>query len=83
MVHSTINKVLYIMIDNCLSLMQIGYKNQQGVARDPLSKEKAASLVQDVFMAAAERDIYTGDGLRISIITSAGVEEREVLLRRD
>ena len=49
----------------------------------PLSKEKAVSLITDVFMAATERDIYTGDGLKISIITAAGVEEREVPLRRD
>jgi len=41
------------------------------------------ALIQDVFTAAAERDIYTGDGLKISIITSNGVEEREFPLRRD
>lgn len=63
--------------------LQIGYKNQQGVDKEPLSKEKAVSLVQDVFMAAAERDIYTGDGLKIHVITAAGVEERMVPLRRD
>lgn len=63
--------------------VQIGYKNQHGVEKEPLSKEKAVSLVQDVFMAAAERDIYTGDGLKIHIITAAGVEERQIPLRRD
>lgn len=67
---------------NCW-ILQIGYKNQQGVEKEPLSKEKAVSLVKDVFMAAAERDIYTGDGLKIHIITAAGVEEEVVLLRRD
>ena len=41
------------------------------------------SLVKDVFMAAAERDIYTGDGLKIHVITAAGVEEEMVPLRRD
>lgn len=51
--------------------------------KEPLSKEKAVSLIQDVFMAAAERDIYTGDGIKISIITAAGVEDREMPLRRD
>ena len=53
------------------------------MVKEPLTKEKAVSLIQDVFVAAAERDIYTGDGLKISIITSAGVEEREMLLRGD
>lgn len=51
--------------------------------KEPLSKEKAVTLVQDVFMAAAERDIYTGDGLIIHIITAAGVEERQIPLRKD
>ena len=41
------------------------------------------SLVQDVFTAAAERDIYTGDGLTINIVTAEGTEVREVPLRRD
>lgn len=50
---------------------------------EPLTVEKAVSLVQDVFSAAAERDIYTGDGLTIRIITAAGVETRDVPLRRD
>ena len=63
--------------------IQIGYKNQQGAKKEPLSKEKAVSLVQDVFMAAAERDIYTGDGLQINIITASGTEERVMPLRRD
>lgn len=72
------SSMLQPLLDN-----QIGYKNQIGVEKAPLSKEKAVSLITDVFMAATERDIYTGDGLKISIITAAGVEEREVPLRRD
>lgn len=51
--------------------------------REPLSKEKAVTLIKDVFMAATERDIYTGDCLKIHIITAGGVEERDVPLRRD
>ena len=62
---------------------KIGYKNQTGVEPEPLSLEKAVSLVQDVFSAATERDIYTGDRLRVSIITAAGVEVRDFPLRRD
>lgn len=48
-----------------------------------MSLEKAVSLVRDVFSAATERDIYTGDGLRINVITAAGVEVRDFPLRRD
>lgn len=51
--------------------------------KQPLSLEKAVALVQDVFSAATERDIYTGDGLQINIITAAGVEVKSVPLRRD
>ena len=70
-------------MSNKLWFCQIGYKNQQGVTKEPLSKEKAVTLVKDVFMAAAERDIYTGDGLLVQIITKDGTEEREMRLRRD
>ena len=63
--------------------MQIGFKNQEGVVRTPLTVEKTVSLIQDVFSAAAERDIYTGDGLRVSIVTAAGIEHRVIPLRRD
>ena len=51
--------------------------------KEPLSVEKTVSLIQDVFSAAAERDIYTGDGLRVSIVTAAGIEYRVIPLRRD
>lgn len=70
--------MLQPLLDN-----QIGYKNQSGVAPEPLTVEKTVALVQDVFSAAAERDIYTGDGLKLTIITAAGVETRQVPLRRD
>lgn len=70
--------MLQPLLDN-----QIGLKNQSGVEKQPLSLEKAIALVQDVFSAAAERDIYTGDGLQINIITAAGVEVKSVPLRRD
>ena len=48
-----------------------------------MTVDKAVSLVQDVFSAAAERDIYTGDGLKIHVVSASGVEVREVTLRRD
>lgn len=49
----------------------------------PLTKEKAITLIKDVFTAATERDIYTGDGLKIHIITAAGIEEQNVPMRCD
>ncbi|CAI8048873.1 Proteasome subunit beta type-1-A [Geodia barretti] len=61
----------------------IGLKNQSGAEEVPLSQDKAVALVQDVFSAAAERDIYTGDGLEICVITAAGVDMKRVPLRRD
>ncbi|ESO11589.1 hypothetical protein HELRODRAFT_156230 [Helobdella robusta] len=70
--------ILQPLLDN-----QIGYKNQHGVDKKPLSLEKAIQLVKDVFISAAERDIYTGDALLINIITAQGVRKEEFPLRRD
>ena len=62
---------------------QIGFKNQDGVIKEPITREKAVSLVKDVFISAAERDIYTGDGLQIHVITADGIETELLPLRRD
>ena len=62
---------------------QIDLKNQAGTNKQPLTLEKVVALVKDVFSAAAERDIYTGDGVRISVIKTTGIEVIEVPLRRD
>ena len=70
--------LLQPLLDN-----QIGYKNQPNAKPEPLSMEKAISLVREVFSCAAERDIQTGDGVVISIITKAGTEERAYPLRSD
>ena len=67
----------------CLHCVQIGHKNQSVEERPPLTVEKAVSLVKDVFTAAAERDIYTGDGVVVHVITATGTEEISVPLRRD
>ena len=45
--------------------------------------EKAVNLVKDVFISAAERDIYTGDGIVLRVITEDGVKTEEFPLRRD
>lgn len=64
-------------------LPQIGFKNMDGVQQVPLTQEKAVQLVKDVFISAAERDVYTGDALQICIITKEGIKEEAVQLRKD
>ncbi|XP_070590019.1 proteasome subunit beta type-1 [Erythrolamprus reginae] len=70
--------MLQPLLDN-----QVGLKNMQGVNQLPLSLEKALQLVKDVFISAAERDVYTGDALKICIITKDGIQEESFPLRRD
>uniref|UniRef100_A0A4W4F3L9 Proteasome subunit beta n=1 Tax=Electrophorus electricus TaxID=8005 RepID=A0A4W4F3L9_ELEEL len=62
---------------------QIGFKNMENVEQLPLTLEKAVQLVKDVFISAAERDVYTGDALKICIITKEGIREEMVPLRKD
>ena len=64
-------------------LFQIGYGNQENVEKVSLTVEKALNTLKDVFIAAAERDIYTGDGLVIKIITENGVKTELFDLRKD
>ncbi|XP_058023121.1 proteasome subunit beta type-1 [Ahaetulla prasina] len=70
--------MLQPLLDN-----QVGLKNMQGMRQLPLSLEKALQLVKDVFISAAERDVYTGDALKICIITKDGIKEESFPLRRD
>ncbi|XP_033110407.1 proteasome subunit beta type-1-B-like [Anneissia japonica] len=72
------SSMLQPLLDN-----QIGFKNQEGADHVPLSKEKAIALVKDVFISAAERDIYTGDGIIINVIDKDGAKEERFPLRRD
>lgn len=62
---------------------QVGLKNMQEKPDIPLTVDRAINLITDTFISAAERDIYTGDGIKIAIITENGVEERKVPLRKD
>lgn len=55
----------------------------QNVDHVPLSLDKAMRLVKDVFISAAERDVYTGDALKICIVTKEGIREETVPLRKD
>lgn len=62
---------------------QIGQKNLSVKSSERLTKEKCVELVKDTFISAAERDIETGDGIKIHIITRNGVTEEYFPLRRD
>ena len=74
---------LEMYIQRCILIYQIGFKNMEGVQHVPLTREKAVQLVKDVFISAAERDVYTGDALRICVITKEGVEDQTIPLRKD
>eukprot|EP00041_Stephanoeca_diplocostata_P020955 m.479606 g.479606 ORF g.479606 m.479606 type:complete len:215 (+) comp21703_c0_seq2:185-829(+) len=74
----TASSLLQPLLDN-----QIGFKNQEGAEHVPLTKEQTIGLVKDVFISAAERDIYTGDAVELQIITKEGIEVRRFPLRRD
>lgn len=62
---------------------QVGLKNMEVKPGTPLTIERAVDLVTDSFISAAERDIYTGDGVLISIISDQGIETRKISLRKD
>lgn len=61
----------------------VGKKNQANPDRTPLTKEKAITLIKDIFISATERDTQCGDGVHICIITKDGIEEVKAPLRRD
>lgn len=65
------------------NVFQVGFKNLPQQDRTPMSKEAVVRLIRDGFISAAERDIYTGDGVHISVITKDGVESVKFPLRHD
>lgn len=70
--------MLQPLLDN-----QIECKNQQNVQKAPLTQARALQLVKDVFVSAAERDIYTGDCITVNLITKDGITNEEFKLRKD
>lgn len=45
--------------------------------------DRAMRLVENVFISAAERDVYTGGALRICTMTKEGIREQTVSLRKN
>lgn len=70
--------LLQPLLDN-----QIGKKNMLNVDSESVPLEKAIACLKDVFISAAERDIYTGDSILIKIITKDGIKEDTFELRKD
>lgn len=70
--------IIQPLLDN-----QLGYKNQSNVDPTPLTRERVSGLVRDIFAAASERDIYTGDEVEISVIDKSGITTHRFPLRSD
>jgi len=70
--------LLQPLLDN-----QIGLKNLQNVGDVKITLDRAIAVLKDVFISAAERDIYTGDNILINVITKDGVKEETFALRKD
>ncbi|KAK0180874.1 hypothetical protein PV327_003209 [Microctonus hyperodae] len=69
--------LLQPLLDN-----QVGNKNQEG-EKLPMTMERALNIIKDVFISATERDILTGDGISIKIITKDGIRTEYAQLRKD
>lgn len=55
----------------------------ENVLQEKLTLEKSVALVKDVFISAAERDIYTGDSLQYIVMTKDGPKSDTFELRKD
>lgn len=70
--------LLQPLLDN-----QIGQKNMEKITPQLPTQERALAIIKDVFISAAERDIYTGDSVFINILTKNGLKKDTFELRRD
>jgi len=70
--------LLQPLLDN-----QVGLMNMENIDKKPISMENAINIIHDVFISAAEREIHTGDGIHLNIITKDGIQEQRLPLRRD
>ena len=64
---------------------RVGKKNINGFVPEfvPLPLEEAICIIKDVFVSAAERDIYVGDHIDIRVITPTGIQNHKYDLRKD
>jgi 20S proteasome subunit beta 6 len=62
---------------------QYFFKNQLLVPEKPLNLEQTLTLLKDSFNSTCERDIYTGDGVEIAIITKDGIKFENMELKKD
>ena len=69
---------IYPFLDN-----QLNNCNDELKDFKPLTKERAVSLIHDSLSAAAERHLNIGDGIKVAVITSEGVEELDFTIRSD
>jgi len=61
---------------------QVG-KTNQTIDTPALTREEVVELAKDGLSSVGERDIFTGDGAEIFIITSAGVVRQTFELKQD
>ncbi|KAJ0178689.1 hypothetical protein K1T71_005464 [Dendrolimus kikuchii] len=62
---------------------QIGFNNMTCAVENSIDLDKATAILKDVFISAAERDVYTGDNIQILTITRSGIFEESFALRKD
>lgn len=62
---------------------QVGLKNMANVKKEPITVERAVSVIKDAFISAAEREVHTGDSIIINIIDKNGIREEKFALRKD
>lgn len=74
----TSSAMLQPLLDN-----QIGRKNIEGAVETKPTIEEAVTIIKDAFVSATERDINTGDGMHIMVLTADGVKEESFPLRYD
>jgi len=60
----------------------IAHKNRMDEKRD-LKSDEVVEIIKDAFVAAGERDIYTGDAVDIMVITKDGIEKIVFPLKAD
>ena len=60
----------------------IGHKNRMDKKRE-LKSDEVVEIVKEAFVAAGERDIYTGDAVDIMVITKDGIEKSVFQLKAD